>query len=171
MPDGQRWTIGRVTIALIIVSIIVFWAWALGPFGPRGNPDSLEDTTYGPTAEVHCRAALAEINALPLASTATSPADRADVLVEANAILDRLVDSLEASVEPNPSSHDKVILDKWLSDWNIYVADRYDHVDRLRTEGDVPFQVSRVESNSVTGRIDAFARVNNMDTCTVPLDL
>lgn len=169
-PD-KVWTAGRITVSLIMVLVVIFWAWALGPFGPRSNPDTLDDTTYSPAAISICNAAIAQMNQLEPAAEAENPDDRADTLVEANAILATMVDELTVLVDPAGTEHDDVILTKWLSDWNIYLGDRTDHVDRLRNEGDVPFQVSRVERTSVSGRVDWFANVNQMQECGVPLDL
>ncbi len=168
---GKRVTLGKVAVAFIILSVIVFWAWALGPFGPRGNPDNLDDQTYSPAAVAVCSAALAEIDQLEPAFEAESPDDRADTLVEANAILTTMVADLNTLVDPTGTEHDALILATWLSDWEIYLGDRADHVSRLRSEGDVAFQVSRVESSSVSGRIEWFAKVNQMIECGPPLDL
>ncbi len=169
--ERQTSKAGRIAVAALVLSILAFWAWALGPYGPRGNPDDLDDVTYGPAAASICSAALAELEELEPAAAADDPVDRADTLVEANTILRGMVAELNTLVDPAGTEHDALILEKWLSDWEIFLGDRDDHVDRLRTEGDVAFQVSRVERNSVSGRIEWFARVNQMIECGPPLDL
>lgn len=173
-PDSspeKAWTTGRITVSLIMLSVVIFWAWALGPFGPRDNPDSLDDVTYSPAAISICSSAISQLDGLEPAAAAVDPADRADTLSEANVILTTMVEELTALVDPTGTDRDALILDKWLSDWDIYLGDRDDHVQRLLTEGDVPFEVSRVERTSVTGRVDWFANANQMQECGVPLDL
>ena len=169
-PD-KVWTTGRIAVTLIIVSTILFWAWALGPLGPRDNPDTLDDVTYSPAAINICTAAQAQIDELEPAAEADDPEDRAATLVEANAIYGIMVNGLNTLVDPAGTEHDAVILEKWLGDWELYLGDRDDHVQRLLTEGDVAFQVTRVERTSVSSRLDWFARVNNMEECGLPGDL
>ena len=162
--------VGRVAVAIVVLAVIAFWIYALGPWRPLGNPDTLDDQAYVAVANGICEAAKEDIDALPNASTANSPAERSVLVADANVILDKMIKDLEVEIDPNVSEHDEVVLDKWINDWKVFLDDREAHVERLLDEGDVAFEVSRVGGNSVAGRIDAFSNVNS-ETCTIPLDL
>ncbi len=161
---------GRIAVTVVVLATIAFWIYALGPWRPLGNPDTLDDQQYAAVANGICEAAKEEIDALPNASTANSPAERSVLVADANVILDKMIKDLEVEISPDVSEHDEVVLDKWISDWKLFLDDREKHAERLVAEGDIRFEVSRVEGSSVAGRIDAFSNVNS-EACTIPLDL
>lgn len=170
-PDEPFWTKARIAVTVIMLGIVGFWIYGLGPWRPLTNPDSLDDPTYATAAESICAAAVANIDTLPQAASATSPEGRADTIEEANGFLDRMLRSMEAERRADATEHDKVILDRWLGDWNTLLGDRERHVDRLRSEGDIRFEVTQVGSSSVASRVNALALVNGMPSCGLPTDL
>lgn len=158
------------TIGIAIVAASVsLYLFAISPWSPRDVPDNLEDTAFELAAEPRCAVFQAELNALPRAGTATSPAERADVLEQANTILSAMVLDLRPVVTGSES--DRQILVDWLDDWDLYIADRANHVERLRTLGDVPFQVTERYGRQISRPIDRVAQVNNMVSCATPGDL
>ncbi|MEE9416830.1 MAG: hypothetical protein V3V01_16230 [Acidimicrobiales bacterium] len=171
-PPGEPfWTKARIVVTIIMVGIVAFWIYGLGPWRPLTNPDSLDDRTYATTAEAICAVAAEDINALPQAASATSTGGRADTIEEANGFLTRMLLGMQAERHPDETEHDKVILDKWLGDWNTLLDDRVVHVERLRTEGDIRFEVTQVGSSSVASRVNGLALVNGMPSCGLPTDL
>ena len=106
---------------------------------------------------------------LPSIRSASSPQDRANNLELANAALDRMlidIDNLGST-----AVGDERLIGLWLGDWQIYMADRVAHVDRLRTEGDVRFLNTEADGIFIAERMSGFARVNNMRSCLPPGDL
>ena len=174
VPDDERyWTFGRIAATAIAASLVVFWlsiwGYALLSDEIDQNPDELKDQTYVARADAACLAAKQQIDALGSPLKVNSPDERADLLEKSNPLVAALVRQLNViEVDNQP---DRVLIDDWIVDWESYVADRERHVDRLRTEGDVRFLVTRVGASHVTVRIDGFARVNDMNNCEIPLDL
>jgi len=83
----------------------------------------------------------------------------------------RLVDDLATLSGGTDSDRDLVA--HWLADWEVYLADRLTHAERLRTEGDVKPLLTALPNGagSVLERMNGFARVNDMDSCLDPGDL
>ena len=69
------------------------------------------------------------------------------------------------------SEKDKFNTSSWFSDWDIYLEDRKNHVDRLNELGDVePLLTATDTGKSVMERMNGFARVNDLDSCLDPGD-
>jgi hypothetical protein len=166
----QGTTVLRVFLALLVVAMGVLWVYAFF-LAPSGNPDRMEDRSWPEAAQVRCQAARTEISLLPTARQAGSPAERADDLDEATAVVRRLVDDL--ATIPGGTDHDRSLVSSWLADWEVYVADRLAHAERLRTAGDVKPLLTALPSGagSVLERMNGFARVNDFEACLDPGDM
>ena len=66
---------------------------------------------------------------------------------------------------------DRSLISRWLDDWDILLADRVNHVERLRTEGDVRFLNTVADGIFINERMQGFARVNDFRSCLPPGDL
>ena len=163
-------TILRVFLTLLVVAMGVLWVYAFF-LAPSGNPDRMEDRAWPEAARARCVTALDEISRLPTARQAATPAQRADDLDEATVVVSRLVADLGRI--PGGTDHDRVLVAHWLDDWEVYVADRLNHAERLRTEGDVKPLMTALPSGagSVLERMNGFARVNDMEACLDPGDM
>jgi len=165
--------------------------------GNTRNPDELDQIGFADTADAICEQHQNAILALTPAQDVATPAERADVLDEANEILADMIAALRVDVEGRDvvddlpdarsnslspadqavvdagtlSAEDKRNLDQWLRDHELYLADRQNHSMRLRDEGDVRFLVTAKGTSQVSEAVDGFARVNDMENCAVPLDL
>jgi hypothetical protein len=171
-PEDRLTRIGFVLAGGVVVLSLAFWVWAFGPWVSRENPDRLESRAFPERAEVICGEANDAIDALPDARTATSPQDRALVVEEANDILAAMVDDLRATPEATVNPDDAVLIGLWLDDYTTFVEDRREHAAKLAAGEDVQLTVTAIpEVGPIDGRIDGFARVNDMDACEVPLDV
>jgi len=160
----------RVFLTLLVVAMGVLWYYAFF-LAPSGNPDRMEDRAWPEAAQHRCLAARDEISVLPTARQASTPAERARDLDRATRVVRVMVDDLGRI--PGGTDHDRVLVAHWLDDWEVYVADRLNHAERLRTEGDVKPLMTALPSGagSVLERMNGFARVNDMEACLDPGDM
>lgn len=170
-PDAGRWgwTPGRVIGILLILGMAAFWLWAF-LWSPRGHPDELDDPAFTVAAETRCSVALGELREIPGANTAADLDDRADQLVLTTAILSEMVADLRADA-PSPTIRDGELVDRWLDDWETYLADREIYIDRLRAGDDTIFEVTARDGDQITSPLDLFATINRMPSCQAPGDV
>ncbi|MDE0928117.1 MAG: hypothetical protein OSA06_05080 [Acidimicrobiales bacterium] len=153
----------RFALSLLVLSLAVFWFWAL-LLAPSGNPDRLEDRTWATSAEARCAAFRVELAALPAATEATTPDQRADQIDVVSALLSEMLSDLESLSGGTVDDQQMVAL--WLSDWQIHLGDRASFSERMRSDGDVaPLLTTTEEGGSYLSRQNGFARVNDMDSC------
>lgn len=168
---------GRLGLVLLVAAMLAFWVWIFVA-APRDNPDRFDDPAFALAAEPLCAAAQARIDALPAGHTAAGPAERAVTVREGTVLTVQMVDSLRGLAAEIPAGEQTDTLAEWFSDWDVYIADRWAHVERLEsadseTEArDLAFVVSEVVGGGhYTRRIDGLANVNDMRSCHVPLDI
>ena len=183
--DRRRWTPQRVAAASVIAVFLVGWVWLMSaqlglpvPFAPGDNPDRLEDRRFAQAADDRCAAALEVIDAIPSAREAGSNDERADQVETGTVEIETMVTDLRSLAGEVETTGERQILVKWFADWDQYVADRWAHVEKLRTADadasgrDLAFVVSAIVGTGIyTERLDGFARVNDMDNCLIPGDV
>lgn len=171
-PDGGSWgwSPGRIASIVALIAMIGFWVWAFSPLAPRGHPDELDSRTFPEFAEPRCVAALEEIDQVEPAKEASDLLDRAAQIETATDVLVLMVADLEASA-PQVGTHDGDLVDRWLSDWRIYLEDRYRYAANFRDGIDQAFQVTAIDGDQVTSPLDLFAEVNGMGSCVSPSDV
>lgn len=162
------WTVGRSIAAVLVVAMLAFWMWAF-LWSPRGHPDELEDATFSEFAEERCEAALVELNALPGARTARNLEDRAAQIEATTIVLSVMVADLQANAPDD--GEDGELVARWLSDWEIYLADRFAYAEDFRAGIDKAFSVTAVDGDQVTSALDLFATINRMPSCVAPGDV
>ncbi|MCY4665338.1 MAG: hypothetical protein OXC00_11785 [Acidimicrobiaceae bacterium] len=183
---GSKWRrLGRWLGGLFVVGSFVFWAWAFSPWARTENPARLDDREFARWADQRCAEAQAAIADLPTARQAASREERADQVDQGTDEVEELVSDLRLRAEASllgstegDGPPDASLVRDWLADWDVYVADRRGHSDRLRTAGDdTPDRelrfllVDMTEGSTYTERMDGFARLNNMDNCQIPGDV
>lgn len=170
-PLAMSWTIGRVLAVTVTVALILFWAWIFAGGPKRDNPDLLEDREFVEWARTRCTDLNAGIAALPNSLTAQSAAERADVVDQATSLVVDLVDDLEARAPTE--GDDGFTMRAWIADWRVYISDRENYADRLRTDSDAQMQITENEElrDGVDQTIKVFADVNNMPECATPADV
>lgn len=183
----NRGLIGKIAAVVFVLGSVIFWIWAFSPLAPNDNPDRIPDREFPVAAEAQCAESLERIDVISAGVfDLNEPFERAAIVDEATTELDALVERLDAEadaiyadlavgVSDNGRLDDldewRTVIDRWLDDWRIYLGDRRDHAERLRTEGDVELLLSLVGNIDVAERLTGFARVNDMSSCEVPGDL
>jgi hypothetical protein len=174
-PTGRRLTPGRLVLVALVIGMLSMWAYVVYlAFGPGRQPpvDRLDDPAFAEAGQDRCAEAIDLIDGLPSATSVGSPAERADVLDQANAELESMLDDLDAMTSLVPDAHQRGNAEEWLADWRVYLGDRQDYAEAVRTDGNAALLVSEKEGTGrqITGWIDEFALSNKMDDCVTPTD-
>ena len=169
-PYRMGFTWGRGLAICAVVAMVIFWVWIFSGAPKRTNPDYLEDRTYAAALEDQCQALRDQLDELPNAADAQTQADRADVLDDANVLVGRFIDQVEADA---PTTGDAAVSMKgWIADWRTYLGDREDYADRLRTEENAQMLLTKSElGDSVDKTIQVFTQVNDIPACDTPGDV
>ncbi len=167
----------KLVLAGIIVALAAMWVYALA-FAPKRFLLAIGDEDWVAQAEARCANAQAAIDALPPAERfadiqprVEALRQRADVLDQANAMVDDLIAGLRALAPPD-NTKGATLVERWLADWDTYAGDRRAQADRWRAGVDDPFEVAADSSGTpITEFMDAFADGNHMPSCAVPGDV
>ena len=173
--SAGRWRPTRILILVVVAGLVSMWGYVvyLAFWEGRQPPiDRIDDPAFARAAEDRCTEALDRVDELPAAQETTDPAQRAAVLDEANATFAVMLDDLEGMLTLVPAGHERDNATAWLADWRIFLGDREDFADRLRTDADARMLVSEKEGEGrhITEWIDEFAKANRMSSCASPMD-
>ena len=171
-PGRRRLSVAAVVQIAIGLAVLVGWAaiyvWTVT--GDRSDPpDRLQDPAFAAAAEPICAATRTEIEALGLPTEVSSPAERAAMVGEENALLLAMLDDIESL--PGPAGEDADWIRQWLQDWRLHVQDRQDWADDLAAGDDHLFVESARAGEQVSKVVDNFAEVNDMPSCATPGDV
>jgi hypothetical protein len=170
-PRAHGVTVGRVLAALVVLAIAAFWIYAFSPWAPDDKADALADRALVDVVNARCRVGFDQLDALPRANQAATPAERAAILDDANAVVARTVDGLRADAA-GATGRDRELLDLWLADWDAYLASRERYADELRGgDESAEFTVPARDGGQITQTMDGFSRTNDLAECLVPLDV
>ena len=164
-------TTTRIFAIVFILGAIAFWIFAFSPVARNifQAPDQIADEAYVANIEATCAVTVAVIDAQPSPRSADSPESRANLVEDNNIEWQNMVAAL-ATLEGGTEA-DRSLISRWLDDWDILLADRVNHVERLRTEGDVRFLNTVADGIFINERMQGFARVNDFRSCLPPGDL
>jgi hypothetical protein len=165
--------ITRVFLTVVCLLIAGMWVYAFG-FAPRESINRVRDHAWAARQEAVCkstnqaRSALAELTKL-------NPKDTAQLAHKAE-LIDKATDQLDAMLEKiredKPTdAKGQAIVPAWLADYEIYIKDRRDYAQLLRSGKNGIFTESMSEGIPITEKLGTFARDNHMDSCVPPLDL
>ena len=168
--DSRRFTLGRGISLLLLLIIAIFWIWALSPLAPSGHPDKLDNSDFAIQAKALCTDAEKQLQEIPFALSAASPAERADHIDRGTAIYRNLLVNL-SDIAPDESTRDGELVRLWLTDYSIYLDDRDRYAEKFRNGIDEAFTVTKKGSRWVTDPVDEFAKANKIRECLVPLDV
>ena len=177
-PREERyWNASRLGLGVVVIAMVAMWGW-IYLFASRDNPDRFAQREFSNAAEPICSAAHGEIDGLLSPRQTTTPAERAVQVALGTKITEQMVADLHAATSVVTDPEEREILDAWFADWDVYIADRWLHVDRLSgaddtTPGrDLAFILSAQAAGGIyTQRIDGLANVNDMASCNVPGDI
>jgi hypothetical protein len=171
---ARRNILVKVLLTGICILIGAMWVYAFG-FASRESMNRIGDESWMARSEARCliaendRFAMENLNRLD----PTSRADlnkKADIVTIATDSLEAAIDDIEADVPSDPKG--KAIVPEWIREYRIYLEDRRDFIEALRTAERRPyFAETEIEGVPVSERIGKFARENDMRTCQPPLDL
>lgn len=168
---ARRVTPTRLLLVLVVLAMVGIWVYILYlAIGPGRQPpiDRLSDPAFATAAQARCSQALDEVDLLPDATEMPSSNARADVIEEANSILDAMLADL---VVLAPEGEEGAMVRAWVTDWRTYLDDRQAYADELREDPDARFLVSAKDNQQITEYIDGFAADNRMPACGTPLDV
>ena len=166
----REFSIGKVISVVLLLTIALFWIWALSPLAPSGHPDKLDDSSFTAEAKILCSLAEKELKEIPFALEAASPDERADQIDQGTAIYRALVLDL-SSIAPDENTRDGRLVRLWLADYSVYLDDRDTYAGKFRDGIDEAFTVTKKGSRWVTDPVDEFAKANKIRECLVPLDV
>lgn len=161
----------------MLVALAAMWVYALF-LAPKEFRLAVGDDAWIEQAEAVCSGYRERIDALPAAAEfadveplAEALRQRAAVLDDANALVGAQITDLRR-LEPPDNDRGRTLVDRWLADWDLYLADREEQGDRWRAGIDDPITVVADDSGApITGFMDAFATGNRMPSCQVPGDV
>jgi hypothetical protein len=170
-PPARVRPIFKVLFGVFVLVNLAVWTYAL--WGPRHpSPGTMDSFAFGEAAEPLCARAVATIDALPPAHLTTDPAERADVIDEANVALEEQLESLEPLVALTPDgSEDRRRVTEWLGDWRTYLDDREVYPVELRADRDARFRETAKDDDQISQALTYFAQKNEMPSCAPPGDL
>jgi hypothetical protein len=158
-------TVWRVLGVLAFIAIAVWWIYVFANGSSVDHPDEFADDDWTARAEAVCAARQQAILDLPNAATVSSPEERADLVERATAELEQMVRELDA-LGPPATTKGAEIVPQWLADYELYLQDRRDWTEILRSGDDPPFLVSANANGArVTDVLTTFAEVNDMANC------
>jgi hypothetical protein len=169
IPGGQpgRWgrsRIRKVIIAAGILTLIVFWVWALF-FASKTAINKIEDREWAARAEDVCAQYKIELRALDARASADLDV-RAGLVEESTDLLSAMLDDVMAVTPADDKG--RAIVPAWEADYRQLLADRYRYAERLRAGENVPFTETAVQGVPITERIETFAADNEMRSCSPP---
>lgn len=166
---GLTW--GRGLAIGAVVLMVIFWVWIFSGAPAKDNPDRLKDEAYVSQLEDQCQALRDDLDELPNAADLKTAAKRADVLDDANVMVARFIDELEAGAPATGGA--ATTMKGWIADWKTYLANREDYADRLRTDPNAQLLLDRstIGADSVDKAIQIFTQVNEIPACETPGDV
>lgn len=162
-------------LTVVVLGLVGMWVYVIYlAFGPGRQPpaDRLDDPAFAEAAQDRCADAVAAVDGLPVASEASTAAQRAEVLDQANRILSDMLVDLDELRDLAPSGDQRTRTSAWLADWEVLLADREAYAQALHQDPEARLLISEKPGTGrhITGWIDEFALANKMDDCVTPND-
>ena len=150
------------------------WVYAFG-FASRESFNRIGDDAWKARSEARCliaeneRFALQDLEKMNANDTAALE-KKADIVETATDSLERAINDI--AMDSPTDAKGQELVPQWISDYRIYIQNRRQFIDKLRTASTRPFfSETEVEGVPISERIGKFARENDMRTCQPPLDL
>lgn len=150
------------------------WVYAFG-FASRESFNRIGDDAWKARSEARCliaeneRFALQDLGKMNANDTAALK-KKADIVETATDSLERAINDI--AMDSPTDAKGQELVPQWISDYRIYIQNRRQFIDKLRTASTRPFfSETEVEGVPISERIGKFARENDMRTCQPPLDL
>lgn len=163
-------------LVVIVVGILAMWGYVLYLaffVGRADSPDKIDEIEFVAEAESRCAEAVTSVASLPLPeSQQGDPVARAGTIALATDAFDAMVTDLHDLADTRIADPENArVVGLWLDDWETFLADRHDYVERLRVDPEARLLVSPgPNGRQITLQIDEFAAANDMISCRSPLD-
>lgn len=162
--------LGRLLAGSAIAASFGIWVYAYSGAADRDTPDLFDDASFSLAAENICAAALADVDEMPDALDAIDGPDRGNQIRNTTARFEVMLDDLDRLV--GGSARDVEIASGWLSDWRVYIQDRYNYADRISVDDQAQFLVTDVSVRErLDRRLTRLANTNAMPSCAAPGDV
>ncbi|MEI8321550.1 MAG: hypothetical protein WCG49_00365 [Actinomycetes bacterium] len=160
-------------IIIICLLIGAMWIYALF-FASKVSVNKIGDKTWKVNAESICASSIKERAALIDLRKVKDSGPNA--LVERAALIDKATKSLENAIDGLAAlsvsdNKGKALIPLWISDYRIYISDRYAYTDELRNGINRPFAETVTEGIPISEKIATFAADNAVSSCIPPIDL
>jgi hypothetical protein len=165
--------LNRLAVGSAVVVLVVFWTYAL-IFASKEAVNKIDDREWAARAETICQEAnearegLADFRRVDPEDDAMLR-ERADIVDRASDIVEQMVDDVVA-VEPTDDKGRAIVPD-WEADYRIYLQNRRDFADEIRSGDNVAFREAEREGVPISERIGTFAGDNEMESCAPPRDV
>jgi hypothetical protein len=165
--------IGRGLIVVALVILVVFWVWALF-FASKESINRIDDRAWAERAEGICATAnaarddLADFRRIDPADLALMR-ERGDLIDRSTDVVEQMIDDVTRVPAADPKGRE--LVPRWEADYRIFIANRRDHAELVRSGADVPFRQAEVEGVPISERLSRFAVDNHMPACVAPRDL
>lgn len=167
-PSRRRNVLVGLGIACFL-GMAIFWLLILTGWFNSTSPDRLSDRAWVQRAEQRCKVVAGQINDLPKAQTAKTPADRAAAIDAGTADLRALVDELAAD-RPTTADEQRIV-EGWIADWHVYLDDRSAYAQKIQQDPNARALFSERHGENVATAVDDFATINDMADCATPPDV
>lgn len=163
-PSRRRWwalAAIALTVGLVVVSVP---AWL--DTTPDIPPRSVSDEAFVTKADAICARSLPPLRRQRPVAREDTGADAAFAasIEKAADGLDRVARDLRSAPV---AETDAARVDRWLDDWDAYIAVGRRYADRARAGDDGAAEDTRLEAAPLERRIFVFAKANDMPACTL----
>ncbi len=165
--------VGRIVKAIAVITMAAsfgVWVYAFSGAADRDSPDLLDDLTWAEEADVLCAEALTDVEDMPSAVDADSPAERASQIDAANNRYRAMLTDMK-QLDPG-TARDAEMVGEWQSDWELFLSDRDRYAEAILIDPAAPFTVTNTGGGErLYRRISRFANTNFMFACIAPEDV
>lgn len=161
----------RSAAVLGFLGLAGFWIWAFSPLPERGHPDNLDIPEFSEPAEQLCLDAKAGLDELEKVWTIDTPEQLGIQVGAATEILVPMVAELRNLSPLVLDQEDRRIVNLWLNDWEVYLADRRRFEAKLIQGEKAVFTYTARDGVRIADMVDRFAEVNSMANCATPTDI
>ncbi|HUP70761.1 MAG TPA: hypothetical protein VM142_13235 [Acidimicrobiales bacterium] len=160
----RRWLVG----GAVVVALVFFVLFAVNlSRGPEIPPRNVDDAAFTRRAESACRRVLPKLQA-QRPQLGEKPKDEAELVASKVELTANGLEGLVTQLRALPvAAADEPRVDRWLDDWDTYIAvGRRYTADLRRGEDDAPARAAR-DGDPLTRRVYLFSRSNGMPSCVL----
>jgi hypothetical protein len=173
-PRRTLWSMFTRSLVVVALGLLIaMWVYGLF-FASKEGINRINDRDWPVRAQAICQQANAERRQLTdlrrLDEVGPGAlAGRAALVDRATDIVTRMLDEVVAVAPTDAKGRD--LIPMWEAEYRVYLNDRRDYADLLRSGVNRPFAETRSEGLPISERLETFAGDNEMPACAPPRDL